>query len=356
MLKNFEILLNEAQNHINVIRAMIKTNAKLREIIYENKLPQKIQTQKELQELKTIVPELSQWKIYDHCAVVTQLYSIYEGFVTELIKSWIGELPKIYPKYSDLEEVITKTHQSGVVQILLKPQKVKRVRTLSVEEIIRGLYLGVTASSSGYELLPQAFVLHEQNLRKDTFNKLLANAGISDAWTWIIKHRKVISFEQEFLEKPDNTESTLKELIDYRNEASHGYNIDPLFTPALLNPQELIKLCNFIENLCQAIIELVNYHIIESKIKQGQAKKIGKITEWFPNPQACVAKISDTSLSTGDSVILKSRTKSYCQLARIENIQIDNKDQQKVTITSETEVGIKFNLEAEEGLEIVIVK
>jgi hypothetical protein len=65
-----------------------------------------------------------------------------------------------------------------------------------------------------------------------------------------------------------------------------------------LNTQQLINLCDFIEPLCQAIIELVNYHIIESKINQNQAQKIGKIIEWFPKRQAYVAKILETVSET----------------------------------------------------------
>jgi hypothetical protein len=355
MLKDFENLLNQVQNRVKTIRAMIQTNDKLREIIYGDKLKQELQTQKELQELKKNVPDSTKWRIYDHCAVVTQLYSIYESFVEDLIKSWIGELSEIYPNYLDLDKKIRKTHQIGVAQILLKPQKVKRFGNLSVEQIIRGLYLGESASSAKYELLPEAFLLHEQNLWKDILDNFFAKAGIPDAWKWIENYRKIQNFEKTFLTDPDTTESKLYELISYRNEASHGYDINPV-----LNTQQLINLCDFIEPLCQAIIELVNYHIIESKINQNQAQKIGKIIEWFPKRQAYVAKIletvSETILSTGDSVVLISKTKSYCQLAKIENIQIDNEDKKEVTITPKIELGIKFNVEAQKDLEIVVVK
>lgn len=213
---------------------------------------------------------------------------------------------------------------------------------------MRGLYLGESASSDKYELLPEAFLLHEQNLRKEILDGFLAKAGIPNAWNWIKNHREVQNFKQTFLTDPDTTESKLDELITYRNEASHGYDINPV-----LNYQELIDLCDFIEALCQAMIELINFHIVKSNLEQGQAQEIGKITEWHPKPQACVAKISKTSLSTGSSVVLKSKTKSYCQLATIENIQLDDENQKEVKIDSETEVGIKFNIAAEKGLEIV---
>ena len=39
---------------------------------------------------------------------------------------------------------------------------------------MRGLYLGESASSTKYELLPKAFLLHEQNLRRNALNKLFA--------------------------------------------------------------------------------------------------------------------------------------------------------------------------------------
>lgn len=343
MLKNFEDLLNKVQDCISTIRAMIETNNRLREIIHENTSRSDLEVPKKLQELQQIVPDLTKWRIYDHCAVVTQLYSIYEGFIEDLIKSWIGELSEIYPNYSDLDEKIRNTHKIGVARILQNPQKISRFG--GVSQIIRGLYLGESENLDGYELFPEAFILHDQNLRKDILIKLLSDAGISNAWDSITIYERIIL---------ENTESQLKELIDYRNEASHGYDID-----IFLNPQELIKLCNFIENLCQAITNLINYYIVDSKLKQGQAQKIAKITEWFPKPQACVAKILETgsgTLSIGDRVILISQTKSYCQSATIQNIRINDEDKKEVVITNKIrELGIKFDIEARENLIIVVI-
>ncbi|WP_446358366.1 MAE_28990/MAE_18760 family HEPN-like nuclease [Coleofasciculus sp. A1-SPW-01] len=131
--------------------------------------------------------------MYDHCAVVTRLYAIYERFVENLIREWIQVLPDLFPVYADLEERICNTHRIGVARLLLDLTK-NRFGHLSIEEVIRGLFYGASGTGTKYELLPDAFLLHEQNLRREPLEKMFADAGIGNAWTWVEKYRKIKNF------------------------------------------------------------------------------------------------------------------------------------------------------------------
>jgi hypothetical protein len=111
------------------------------------------------------IPKVIEWRVYDHCAVVTRLYAIYERFVEDLVRDWLVLLPGLFSRYSELEETIRNTSQIGVERLLLDLRK-NRYKHLSIEEVIRGLFHGATDETE-YELLPDAFLFHEQNLRKD---------------------------------------------------------------------------------------------------------------------------------------------------------------------------------------------
>jgi len=90
------------------------------------------------------------------------------------------------------------------------------------------------------------------------------------------------------------------------------------------------------------------------QVSTGQVREIGEITEWFDRPKAAVAKVRDITLSVKQRIFLASETKACCQLVIIESIQIDDVSQDTVEITTETEVGLKFNANARKGLSLYV--
>ncbi|MEQ9358003.1 MAE_28990/MAE_18760 family HEPN-like nuclease [Coleofasciculus sp. G3-WIS-01] len=348
----FQELLKTVQINISTVRSIIQVNERLRENVFGIKsiIAQERGTQANsiIDELTQNAPEARNWRIYDHCAVVTRLYAIYERFVEDLIREWIQLLPDLFPVYADLGDRICNTHRVGVARLLLDITK-NRFGHLSVEEVIRGLFYGASGTGEKYELLPDAFLLHEQNLRKNTLDKLFADAGISQAWSWVEKHRKIKYFVEEIRGSENTAEGELNELIDYRNDAAHGAFID-----TILSSNALLELCDFVEALCQALAELVTCQIIEQQTSTGQAQEIGRITKWLKKRQAAVAKVEETTLSVGTSVFLMGE--AYCQLARIQSIRINDADQESVQTISGMEVGLKFDVEARNNLRLYVVK
>ncbi|ACK72593.1 conserved hypothetical protein [Gloeothece citriformis PCC 7424] len=348
----FDELLKTMKENISTVRSLIQTNEKLRDILFGRESTSENNENEflDLTSLKTTVPKIEDWRVYDHCSVVTRLYAIYENFVESLIKDWIIELPNLISSYLDLPEVIRGTHQIGVANLLLELKKKKnRYEHLSIDLVIRGLYFGHSSINNQYDLIPDAFLFHDQNLRKDALQKLFAEVGISEAWKWIEQHRSIKFFVEETLANENTAEGELKELIDYRNEAAHGAIIDNV-----LGYKKLLDLCDFIEALCQALTELVIYHILERQKSIRKVKDIGKITEWFKKPKAGVAKIINANLSVGDRVFLVDLNKSYCQVVKIESIRLNNISQEKISITLETEVGLKFDQDARNDVRLYI--
>lgn len=344
----FQERLGTVSEHIQTVRSIIFTNKKIRELLFQRPAMEEliIHENTEISSLKKIAPSLNNWQIYDHCSVVTRLYAIYENFVESIITDWILQLPNLFPNYSDLAEEIRSTHQIGVAQLLQELKKKKsRFERLSVEDAIRGLFFGVSNSDHRYDLIPEAFLLHEQNLRKEALEKLFADAGIPKVWNWIERHRDMKRFIEEVRANENTPEGELKQLIEYRNESAHGGVVSNF-----LDTNTLIEVCDFTEALCRALAELITYKIVERQKSNGQLKQIGKITEWFKKPEAGVAVLNSTSLSLGDRVFLVNENIAYCQPAIVRSLQVYGVSQEEVQVTEEMELGLQFDVQARKDL------
>lgn len=347
----FDELLKIVSVNISTVHKIIHTNDRLRGIVFRKDTPTQQESDENTQFTKLIegVPSEQEWLVYDHCSVVTRLYAIYERFVEDLIAEWLELLPDIVTEYSDLEKSIKDTHQIGVGRLLLDLKK-KRFEHLSINEVIQGLFDGVTGQEK-YKLIPDAFLLHEQNLRREVLEKFFADAGISNAWDWVNKHRTVKQFIEEVRGSQNTAEGELNELITYRNDAAHGAIVDDI-----LGTKELLELGDFVENLCQALAELVTFQVISRQTAIGKAKEIGQVTEWFKKSRAGVAKVKKINLSVDKKVFLVNEASSYCRLATIESIMINDISKEQVVITHEQEVGLKFDIDAKKGLSLYVVE
>ncbi len=174
---------------------------------------------------------------------------------------------------------------------------------------------------------------------------MLADAGIANAWNWVDKYRTIKNFLEEIRDNQNTAEGKLNELISYRNKAAHGGTIDDV-----LPSNALLKLCDFVEALCQALVELVTYQVLEQKKLVGQVREIGRITEWFKRPKAGVAIVEETTLSVGESIFLVGE--AYCQSAIIESIKIDDVATNEVQTNSGMELGLKFDVGAKKELRL----
>ncbi|MEG4022607.1 MAE_28990/MAE_18760 family HEPN-like nuclease [Microcoleus sp. S13C4] len=354
----FDKLLETVCLKISTVRSMIKINDRLRKIVFQDSSD--IKQLKENPEFAALIEVISsqpewriydrEWRIYDRSAVVTRLYAIYERFVEDLISDWLRLMPDLVPRYSDLGKKIQNTHRQGIGRLLIDIKK-NRFKHLSVEKVVQGLSSGITDTGK-YELLPDAFLLHQQNLRKEVLETVFKNAGIDEAWKWVINHKEIKYFVEEVRGSQNTAEGELKQLVDYRNKAAHGS------TDEILGTQELLDLGDFVEALCKSLADLVTYNIILRQSDRGLVREIGKITEWFNKPQAGVAKVKEVTLTVEERVflVLVNNKLSYGYSAKIESIKLNDNFQDRVEITSEEEVGLKFDRDARKGLTIYVTK
>lgn len=127
----------------------------------------------------------------------------------------------------------------------------------------------------------------------------------------------------------------------------------------ILATKKLLDLCDFVEALCQSLAELVTYQILLKKSSIGQAQEVGKVDSWLDQIKVASVILEDlentTCLSIGKKVYLVKKTSSYCSLATIESMQINKKPKKRVKISSGSKVGLKFNIDAQEGFKLYVI-
>jgi hypothetical protein len=85
-------------------------------------------------------------------------------------------MPDLVPRLFRFGTNSQKYPSRGYRRLLIDIKK-NRFQHLSVEKVVQGLSCGITDTGK-YELLPDAFLLHEQNLRKEVLETVLKNAGL----------------------------------------------------------------------------------------------------------------------------------------------------------------------------------
>jgi MAE_28990/MAE_18760-like HEPN len=341
-----------AREEIETTRSIIKIHEKLRELQSTDigDLPLAFT------ELIEILPKRGNWTVYEHCSVITRLYSIYESFVESIIHEWIDRLPLIVTDYSQLDEVIRKSHAANIGNLLSKMCNRKDdFQDTLVKDILEGLYQGVSGNRN-YQLLRNAFSTHEQNLRKDILEELFREAGIHDhCWAWVQKHPKVIKIitDKESTEsRTRDTETRLRDFVQDRNEAAHGKVTTD--KSGLLNSRLLLELCDFIEVVCLSLSELVRYKTLDKQTQYNLAQQIGKIKRFRDKIQ--VAEVifdENTNILVGQEIyLIRDGDCSECQIAVIENIRIDGTDRQNAIVKDNMKVELKLNIFTKEKAKI----
>lgn len=209
-------------------------------------------------------------------------------------------------------------------------------------------------------LIPQKLRIINQNLRKETLEKLLNNAGIPNSWKWIQINRHIKNFIEYTLGEENTVEGQLegklverqlKEFVNYRNDAAHGaliYNV--------LSSQKLLNLCDFIDVFCQAITELVTHKMVIRQESMRQVKKIGKVTRWFSERKATHAKVKETTIFRGCNLFLVSETKAYCKSVKVISIMVEKDEKwlekESIEVSREEKIGLKFDCDVIKDLDI----
>jgi hypothetical protein len=208
-------------------------------------------------------PESADWRIIEHHATISRLYSLYESFIFDTLRNWLEALPKL-SRYTDLGEEFHKNHRAGVSKLL---QKYEYLQNQNINEVtIIQNYYSSLSSADNYSIEPEAFCFSEANLWYDTLTKIVNNATTKDSTSWISNH-PILKKTLEDYSPGGTVKRTLDKFIETRNEASHTTITLPL------GKDDLLFHIEFISKLCNAVLEFIQKQKIEHYLNKSIAKK-----------------------------------------------------------------------------------
>jgi hypothetical protein len=284
-------------------------------------------------EARRYIAEPVQWKVFSHCASVTRLYALYEGFVYELVSAWLEVVPSLYPSYARLPDAIINQHRVGVGVLLQKFGGGFRNDELTELRIVQPLYSGLSGQQD-FSLISDAFFADLRNLRHDELCSLFRRVSLDNLSGWLGGHAEL----QAMCNAAGTTVvGRLKELIDFRNEASHArQEIDET-----LGVSALQEIAEFIQLLCGALHEFVTARYIDVLQQAGRLESLGRITEYLPRPDATILTTGvAVQVSVGDAVI--ARGHRTCIATTISSLQDHDRAVETFSANAGYELGVKF--------------
>jgi hypothetical protein len=284
-------------------------------------------------EARLYVAEPLQWKVFSHCASVTRLYALYEGFVYELISAWLRIVPSLYDSYARLPEAIIKQHRIGVGVLLQKFGGGSRTEELTELGIVQPIFSGLSGQPS-FALIPDAFFLDARNLRHDELCALFNKVSLDGLSSWLENHGDLKAMCDAAGTTPVGR---LKELVDFRNEASHAREeIDET-----LGVSAFEEIADFIRALCTALHQFVIVRYVEVLRNTGRLEVIGKLTEYLPHPDASILRTqAAVRVGVWDEVFVWQR--SSCISAKIIALQDHDVAIEAINASANYELGLRF--------------
>lgn len=286
-------------------------------------------------------PDMTSWRVIDHCAAVTRSYALFESFVMEALREYLTFLSGAY-KMSALGSDFEARYTKGIGRILQDQHK-HRYRNLNIATVITGAS-DALSDKDGYQIQAEALLRTEQNLRMTELNRLFNDCGLAGLESWVGSHRAVQAFFAAQARLSDTASSELKQIIDYRNEAAHG-DVDDV-----LGPDVLVEFTFFFEALCQSLLDVIQYDTIRRAKELNRATVVGRISERLRG-DIVIAKVSDTTLTIGDKLYVFK--KGLTMIAEVRSIQLDGKNVKTVTAAKEIEVGLRLGVRTKEGCELI---
>lgn len=330
----YNAFLNRTQETISALRKHIYASDRFRTAVFDETLQCSAASPCFDLELGSIdsAPSRIEWRIIDHCAAVTRIYSIYEQFAHEMIREHLSLLQGRIA-FAELPEKIRSSYRSGIAKIMEKIGG-PRFAALDLGQLIAGYHEAL--SGNAYAIEPQAMLIQEQNLRFPELERFMRACGIDEVSSWIEAHPAVEAFFATGGRLNATAATEMAVLIGYRNDAAHG-GID---IGDILHINVLVEFCDFVGAVCEAIAERVQLAGLRSLQPYGHVLEQGKITESLKGGQVAIGEISG-SLEIGSTVYVCGE--NYCFERTVTSLQIEGEQFEKVELKKATEVGLMLD-------------
>lgn len=273
----------------------------------------------------------SEERIFRHRNIVIQLYSIYEWFSEQALAHWVAQLPR-NQKFVDLPIHLQNTYRYGISRTIREIGK-GRYKHLELGGILEKYFKSVRGDSS-WDIVDEALVFHQSNLRREEFVSLFGGAGLGNIWSPLENSKSIVEY-QSSAESGRSLEQMVRDLVDYRNAANHGYPDE------ILSLETLREWVQFVVAFCKALADVIVHRMVAAHVEKNPNEILGIVTEKFSN-NIIVVICDRGDFEVGESLYFL-REKD-CSVVEIQNIQLNDEDHQKIKVNKKgTEIGLKIS-------------
>jgi hypothetical protein len=292
---------------------------------------------------------------YEYAAFTVALYSCFEQFCEALVSSQV-ELLAARTRYRDLPVALVAKHLEKSADLIKEAGK-GRYSKLRERDLMSNM-IGCLDEISPYAMNMSAVVHHDNNLRPNDLNSLFAVTGLSGILGRVRSTDAVVTWYASVAqsEKPLDVpalaiEQRLVALVEKRNEvARRGIPIE------VDGGSEMIETLSFVEALCSGLYAIGVWAYLDSLVKQGRARAIGPVTEWFSKRSAAVIKAPTERIYVGQPVFALSQDWG-ARWGFVDSLRLDDKEAIGfVPGTSVAEVGLVTGFLARRGTQLFVLR
>ena len=271
-------------------------------------------------------------KVFRHCAIITQLYRIYESFAETILEFWLARLPR-YRLFSDLPLSFQTVYRIGIARIIQDSGKY-RYRHLALLDVLEKYQLALCGDST-WEFVTDALTAHQRNLRRSEFVNLFHSVGLDGVWSCLENNPSIVALTIQG-DPNRSLEKMIQDLVTFRNDAAHG---DP---DDILGAETLRKWVEFLRAFCLALLDFMMHRIVLEEANHNPDCVLGIVSETFSN-NIVVATCSHGSIQVGDQLFFLHET-DY-KYACINSLQVDGVNHSAVKMDrAGFEVGIRSSV------------
>src|ERR1041384_5712518 len=181
----FSALLQRVDDRCDVLESFLRLCDAVDEANSDHESP----LLRELHHKGIVQANVTEDRIFRHCAVMTQIYGLYESFAESMLSSWLVRLPR-YHALPDLPEGFRNAYRHGIARIIQNVDH-RRSRHLSLPGVVEK-YLSALQGASPWEFVNDALTLHDANLRQSEFVTMFNSVDLTGVWQSLEKDRKSV--------------------------------------------------------------------------------------------------------------------------------------------------------------------
>jgi hypothetical protein len=295
----------------------------------------------ELSSRNALPTNLAEERIFRHCAIMTQLYGIYELFAESTLSFWLSRLPR-YQAFPDLPEAFKNAYREGIAHVIRNIER-RRYRHLTLPSVL-GKYLASVQGDSSWEFVDDALTSHESNLRHSQFVRMFNSVGLEGVWQSLEENTHIIEHKAES-DSNKSLEQLVLDLVTFRNEASHGAPDE------ILGSDVLNEWIGFVRAFCSALADVITHRVVSAEATYKPNSVIGTVTETLRD-NIVIVTCELGMLRVGESIYFL-REKD-CTNAKIESLHLNDVNHEEIHIDQiGIEVGVKTSIKVRGNTRLV---